>query len=175
MGEAEEFDSPVASVHRGAGVRVEESIIIRRPVEEVFRFWRNFENLPRFMNHVESVKVLDGGRSHWVVKGPAGLCYEWEAEIHNEKENELIAWRSTYGEINHAGSVRFRPVPGGEGTEVIVELLYEPPGGKLGDMIVKLVGDDPSQQVKEDLTRFKEVMEHEAAPSPSSAPGDRAG
>lgn len=153
-----EFDSPVASVHRGQGIRVEKHIIVQQPAMELWRFWRNFENLPRIMKHLDTVTVRDSIHSHWVAKGPAGTV-EWDAEIHNEMPGELIAWRSLGGDIRHAGSVRFREGSHGRGTEVIVELLYEPPGGKLGVALAKLVGDEPGQQIEDDLRRFKEVME----------------
>lgn len=154
-----EFDSPVASVHRGEGIRVDRTVTVYRPAPELYRFWRNFENLPRIMRHVDSVTVLDDFRSHWVVPGPAGSQFEWDAEIHNEKENELIAWRSLDGDVNHAGSVHFRSTPTGRGTEVRVELRYEPPAGTLGAAIARLFGEEPSQQVGEDLMRFKQAME----------------
>ena len=157
--EEPEFDSPVASVHRGEGIRVDKTVTVYRPVAELYRYWRNFENLPRIMRHVDSVTVLDDVKSHWVVQGPAGTHFEWDAEIHNEKENELIAWRSLDGDVNHAGSVRFRPTPTGRGTEVRVELRYEPPAGALGAAIARLFGEEPTQQVTEDLMRFKRVME----------------
>jgi uncharacterized membrane protein len=151
--------SPVASVRRGEGIKVEKRVVVNRPVEEVYRFWRNFENLPRFMDHLESVTVLDETRSHWVAKAPAGTRVEWDASIHNEIENELIAWRSLEGaDINHAGSVHFTSAGQGE-TEVRVVLSYEPPAGKVGAALAKLLGEEPSQQVEEDLRRFKQVME----------------
>jgi uncharacterized membrane protein len=164
-----EFDSPVASVHRGEGIRVDRTVTVYRPAAELFQYWRDFENLPRIMRHVHSVTVTDAFRSHWVVEGPAGSQFEWDAEIHNEKENELIAWRSLDGDVNHAGSVRFRPTPTGRGTEVRVELRYEPPAGALGAAIAKLFGEEPSQQVAEDLMRFKQAME--AGGIISSPPG----
>jgi uncharacterized membrane protein len=154
-----EFDSPVASVHRGEGLRVDRSVIIDRPTDELYRYWRNFENLPFILKHVEAVNLLDDYRSHWVVKGPAGKRFEWYAEIHNEKENELIAWRTVGGEVKHAGTVLFTPAPGGRGTEVKVELRYEPPAGIVGATLAKLLGHDPADQVEEDLRRFKQVME----------------
>ena len=154
-----EFDSPVASVHRGEGIRVDKTVTVYRPAAVLYQYWRNFENLPRIMRHVDSVTVLDDVQSHWVVQGPAGTHFEWDAEIHNEKENELIAWRSLDGDVNHAGSVRFRPTPTGRGTEVRVELRYEPPAGALGAAIARLFGEEPAQQVTEDLMRFKRVME----------------
>ena len=151
--------SPVASVGRGRGIKVEDSVVINRPVVELYRFWRNFENLPRFMDHLESVTVIDENTSRWVAKGPAGTTIEWDAVIHNEIDDELIAWRTLPGaEVNSAGSVHFRPV--GEGaTEVRVVLSYEPPAGRLGAAVAKLLGEEPSQQVAEDLRRLKQVMD----------------
>lgn len=152
--------SQVASVGRGQGIKVEESVTINRPVLEVYRFWRNFENLPRFMDHLEAVTVIDDTRSHWVAKGPAGTKVEWDAIIHNEVADELIAWRSLPGsEVNNAGSVHFTPTPDGTGTDVRVVLSYEPPAGKLGAAVAKLLGEEPSKQVAEDLRRFKQVMD----------------
>ena len=152
--------SPVASVGRGEGIKVEESVTINRPVLEVYRFWRNFENLPRFMDHLEAVTVIDDVRSHWVAKGPAGTKVEWDAIIHNEVDDELIAWRSLPGsEVNNAGSVHFTPTPDGTGTDVRVVLSYEPPAGKLGAAVAKLLGEEPSKQVAQDLRRFKQVMD----------------
>ena len=168
-----EFDSPVASVHRGEGIRVDRTVTVYRPAAELYRYWRNFENLPRIMRHVESVKVLDEFRSHWTVQGPAGTHFEWEAEIHNEKENELIAWRSLDGDVNHAGSVLFRPTPTGRGTEVRVELRYEPPAGALGAAIARLFGEEPGQQVVEDLLRFKRAMEASAVATLGDQPAGR--
>ena len=144
---------------RGEGIKVERSVVVNRPVQEVYQFWRNFENLPRFMDHLESVTVLDENRSHWVAKAPAGARVEWDATIHNEIENELIAWRSLpKADINNAGSVHFTR-RGDGGTEVRVVLSYEPPAGKLGAAVAKLLGEEPSTQVDDDLRRFKQVME----------------
>ena len=153
--------SPVASVRRGEGIKVEKTVVVNRPVPEVYLFWRNFENLPRFMDHLESVTVIDESRSHWVAKAPAGTRVEWDAIIHNEIEGQLIAWRSLPGaDINNAGSVHFNQVAGEPGsTEVRVVLSYEPPAGKVGATVAKLLGEEPSQQVADDLRRFKQVME----------------
>ncbi|HEU4828285.1 MAG TPA: SRPBCC family protein [Gemmatimonadales bacterium] len=158
--------SPVASVNRGEGIKVEEGVVIDRTPDELYAYWRNFENLPRFMGHLESVTVLDSDRSHWVAKGPAGTSIEWDAEIHNEIENELIAWRSLPGsEIGNAGSVHFTPIAEGRSTEVRVVLSYEPPAGRVGAAIARLFGEEPSQQVADDLARFKEAMEDEDSES----------
>ena len=159
--------SPVASVGRGKGIKVEESVIINRPVVEIYRFWRNFENLPRFMDHLESVTVLDENTSHWVAKGPAGTSIEWDAVIHNEIDDELIAWRTLPGaEVCSAGSVHFTPV-GDDATQVRVVLSYDPPAGRLGAVVARLLGEEPSQQVSEDLRRLKQVMD---AGEPAGAP-----
>jgi uncharacterized membrane protein len=149
----------VASRRRGEGTRVEQWVVINRAREDLFRFWRNFENLPRFMDNLESVTRLDDRRSHWVAKGPVGTRVEWDAEIHNEIENELIAWRSLPGsEVDHAGSVHFNPLAD-KATEVRVMLRYSPAAGKLGSAAAKLAGEDPARQVADDLRRFKQVTE----------------
>ncbi|HEY6137157.1 MAG TPA: SRPBCC family protein [Thermoanaerobaculia bacterium] len=148
------------SVPYGRGIRVEKSVTINRSPEELYRFWRNFENLPRFMSHLKSVAVLDDKRSHWVAKGPAGSEAEWDAEIINEVPNELIGWRSIDGsQINNAGSVHFTPTIANRGTEVKVILRYDPPGGVLGAVIAKLFGEDPARQVQEDLRTLKQILE----------------
>ena len=142
------------------GVQVRQQITVRRSPQEVFSFWRNFENLPRFMAHLESVRVIDDRRSHWTAKAPAGAKVEWDAEIVEDRPNELIAWRALpQSDVPNEGSVRFVPAPGDQGTEIHVELRYEPPGGKLGAIVAKLFGEEPSQQVKGDLRRFKQVIE----------------
>jgi uncharacterized membrane protein len=151
--------SPVASVPRGRGVKVEHSVLINRPVVEVYRFWRNFENLPRFMDHLQSVTVLDENTSHWVAKGPAGTSIEWDAVIHNEIDDELIAWRTRPGaDVSSAGSVHFTPV-GQDATEVHVVLSYNPPAGRLGAAVAKILGEEPSKQIEDDLRRLKQVMD----------------
>jgi len=148
------------SVAGDRGTKVEKSITINRPAGELYSFWRNFENLPRFMNHLESVRVTGGGRSHWVAKAPAGTTVDWDAEVYNEKEGELIAWRTLEGsQVASAGSVRFEPAAGGRGTVVRVSLKYDPPGGKLGSLVAGLFGENPEQQIDEDLKRFKQLME----------------
>ena len=121
-------------------------MVIARPRDELFQYWRRFENLPRFMDNLESVTMLDGRRSHWVAKGPLGARVEWDAEIHNEIPDELLAWRSLPGsEVDQAGSVHFTPAEGG-GTEVRVVLRYTVPGGKVGDAVAHLLGSDPERQ-----------------------------
>lgn len=162
--------SPVASLDRGEGTRIGQSVVIDRPQDELFHFWRQFDNLPRFMDNLESVTILDDRRSHWVAKGPAGTRVEWDAEIHNEIEDELIAWRSLPGaEVDQAGSVHFSPAHNG-GTEVRVVMRYATPAGRLGDAVVRLLGDDPERQIADDLRRFKQVMDAgEVSPSSPAA------
>ena len=139
--------------------RSEASVRIDASPEQLYSFWRNFENLPRFMDHLESVTVYDSTRSHWVAKGPAGIDAEWDAEIINEVPNELIGWRSVAdSRVDNAGSVHFTPSRNGRGTNVRVLLRYDPPAGKLGAAFAKLFGEDPQKQVEEDLARLKQLL-----------------
>ena len=134
--------------------------IFGRMPGELYDYWRKLENLPRILQHLESVKELDNRRSHWVAKAPAGQTVEWNAEIINDIPGQLIAWRSERGaSVPNAGAVTFREAPGGRGAEVKVELSYEPPLGKLGVAVAKLFGEEPSVQVREDLRRYKNLME----------------
>ncbi len=155
--------SPIASIPAGHGVRIERTITINRTPEELFQFWRNFENLPRFMPHLVRVTTT-GNRSHWVAKGPLGKHVEWDAEIITEEPNRLLGWRSLAGsEVATAGSVHFNPAPGG-GTEVRVELKYDPPAGQVGALIARLFGEDPARQIRENLGRLKQLLEGNATP-----------
>lgn len=148
------------SVPYELGLRVDRSITIYKPRAEVFRFWRDLTNLPKFMSHVESVRLTGDNRSHWVVKAPAGCTVEWDAVVHNEIENELLAWRTLPGaEVDHAGSVLFKDAPGGRGTKIRVELQYNPPGGAAGAVASKLWGEEPTQQIEEDLLHLKQFLE----------------
>jgi uncharacterized membrane protein len=150
------------SVPYELGVRVDESIAIDRPRQEVYRFWRSLSNLPRFMKNLESVSEF-GNRSHWVARGMRGRRVEWDAVIHNEREGELLAWRSLPGaDFDHAGSVLFDNAPGG-GTIVRIELQYNPPGGALGAIFASLWGSEPGQQLHQDLQRLKTLLESGAA------------
>jgi uncharacterized membrane protein len=163
------------SVHGDAGIKIEKSVTINKSPEELYQFWRNLENLPQFMNHLESVEVTDEKHSHWIAKAPAGRTVEWDAEIINDKENEMIAWRSLEGsKIPNAGSVHFVPAPEGRGTEVKVKLSYEPPVGKIGMLIAKFYGEEPGQQVSEDLRRFKQLMETGVTATIEGQPSGRA-
>ncbi|MBI5671432.1 MAG: SRPBCC family protein [Chloroflexi bacterium] len=176
MNTAVETNKNAVSVPHQQGVHVRKSITINASPEEVYRFWRNFENLPRFMNHLESVRVMDERRSHWVAKAPAGMTVEWDAEIINEVPNEVIGWRSLQdAQISNAGSVRFRPAPRGNGTEVRVELEYVPPAGPLGAAIARLFGEEPSQQIGEDLRRLKQLLETGEIATTEGQPSGRGG
>jgi uncharacterized membrane protein len=155
---ADRSDTKVA-LSGSRGVHVYESITINRPAPELFRFWRDFSNLPRFMEHLDNVKMLSSTRSVWTAKAPAGMRVKWEADVINEIEGELIGWQSTENaDVATAGSVRFVPAPGGA-TEIIVHLQYEPPAGKLGSLVASLFGEEPSQQIGADLRRLKTIVE----------------
>ena len=143
------------------GVKLIRSITINRPVEEVYQFWKDIENLPHFMDHVETIHKLDDRHSHWIVKTPAGsTTAEWYMEIINDHPNELIAWQSLEGsEVDTAGSVHFTPARDGRGTEVRVTMKYDPPGGKAGAAVAKLFGKSPEAQHRQALGRLKQLME----------------
>ena len=148
------------NTNEGGSAEVKKSIIINRSPEELYSFWRELQNLPRIMSYLESVQETGGKRSHWVAKAPAGTTVEWDAEITEEREGELISWRSIEGsEVDNQGSVSFERAPGGRGTIVRVEMEYTPPGGVIGATVAKLFGKDPGQQAHEALRCFKQVME----------------
>ena len=141
-------------------LHVTKGVTINQPREAVYQFWHDFANLPRFMTHVQSVTSTGDRRSHWVVSAPGGQTVEWDAEILEDRPHELIAWRSIEGsDIVHEGSVRFDEAPGDRGTEVYVDLLYEAPAGRAGAALAKLFGEEPTQQIRDDLRRLKQVME----------------
>jgi len=160
-------------VHRG--VKVRRSFTIGRSPEECYRSWRDLERLPRFMTHLISVLIVDERRSHWVAKAPAPWGQvEWDAEIIADTPNELISWRSLRdADVDNAGSVRFRPAPGDRGTEVTVELNYEPPAGQLGITLARLFGEEPRQQIEDDLRHFKQLMEAGEIPTVAGQPSCR--
>jgi uncharacterized membrane protein len=148
------------STNGSQGVHAKASCIVNRAPEEVYNFWRKFENLPRFMKHLESVEDHGAGRSRWVAKGPAGSHVEWEATIIADVPGEVITWRSLEGaDVDNAGAVRFERAPGGRGTIVKVNIQYNPPAGVIGAAVAKLFGEEPEQQLNDDLRRFKQVLE----------------
>lgn len=144
----------------GAGIHVDESVTINRPIEELYRFWRNLENLPRFMRHLESVERITDTLSRWRAKGPVGTTVEWNAEIINEVANQVIGWKSIEdSDVVSAGSVNFDEAGRGRGTRVRVHLQYSPPGGRAGAALAKLFGRDAATEIREDLRRFKQLVE----------------
>jgi uncharacterized membrane protein len=144
------------------GVHVQQAMLINRSPAELYKFWRNFENLPRIMTHLESVRVVDERHSHWVARAPriVGGEVEWDAEVTRDDPNELIAWRSLPGSsINTTGQIRFSPALGDRGTEVHVYMDYVPPAGRLGHWVASALGHNPKRVVREDLRNFKRIME----------------
>lgn len=159
--------SPVTAFH------IQRSMTIDRPAEELYNYWHQFENLPRFMKHLKSV-TTQGRNSHWVANGPMGIPIEWDAELLDEKPGEYLVWRSLPGSaINNRGSVEFRPAPNGSGTEVTVSIMYRNPGGKVGQAFAKLFGREPEQTVREDLRRFKSLIEAGEIPTVVGQPSGR--
>ncbi|WP_165187915.1 SRPBCC family protein [Caulobacter soli] len=150
------------------------TVTINRPRAELYAFWRDFRNLALFMENVESVTPGEGGRSHWVVKAPAGKTVEWDSILTEEVENDTLAWESAEGaDIKNAGRIEFRDAPPGRGTEVTATIVYEPPGGDLGKLIAKLFQKEPKIQARRELRRFKQLMETgeiSTTKSPEAAP-----
>jgi uncharacterized membrane protein len=155
--------------------KVEQRVTIVRPAKDLYAFWRNFENLPRFMQHLEAVYVTDDQRSHWIARAPAGRSLVWDAEVIHERPNESIAWRSLPGaDVSNSGRVRFREAPEGQSTEVEVVFEYEPPARVFGVGVARLFGEEPDQQIASDLRRFKAIMETgEVAMTPEQSAGGR--
>ena len=143
-----------------SGILVDESVTINQPIATLYRFWRNLENLPRFMRHLDSVERITDTLSRWRAKGPANTMVEWNAEIINEVPNKVIGWQSIEGsDVVSAGSVNFEELGEDRGTRVRVRLQYNPPGGKVGAAIVRLLGQDPATEIREDLQQFKRMVE----------------
>jgi len=160
------------SVPNNQGVKAQITMTINRPAAELFAFWRNFENLPRVMEHVESVQRIDDRRSHWRVRRSKDHYVEWDADVINEHPNEMIAWRTLEGsDVNHAGSIRFSPAPGGLGTEVKLAVEYD--AGSFADGLAKLFRRSPEQQMREDLRHFKQLMETGEIPRTRGQPAGR--
>ncbi|MFN6528697.1 SRPBCC family protein [Nostoc sp. ChiSLP03a] len=141
-------------------IKVEKTVTINKSAEELYRFWHDFENLPTFMKHLKSVKVYNEKRSHWIANAPLDNTVEWDADILEDRENEFISWASVEGaDVDNSGFVRFKKAPGDRGTEVKVVLEYNPPGGALAATVAKLFGEEPEQQIGDELRRFKMLME----------------
>jgi uncharacterized membrane protein len=144
------------------GIHVEQAFLINRSPADLYGYWRNFENLPRIMTHLKSVRVIDSTHSHWVAEAPriAGGKVEWDAEIVQDQPDTLIAWRSLPGSsIDTVGQIRFAPAMGDRGTEVHVFMDYVPPAGRLGHWVATLFGESPRRQMRDDLRNFKRIME----------------
>jgi uncharacterized membrane protein len=151
---------PSTAVPAQQGCKFEKTIVIARKPADLYRFWRRFENLTQVMRHLKNVRTIDNQQSHWVAEGAFGKDVEWDAEIINERENEMIAWRSlSGGDIETAGSVHFRPLDGNRGTEVTVSMKYNPPAGKVGAQLASLFGAGLEDKLNDDLESFKQVME----------------
>jgi len=158
-------------VQRDGSVRVERTLAVNSSPEECYRMWHDFEQLPRFMEHLQSVKVTGDRRSHWVAKGPANSRVEWDAETTDDRPNELLAWRSVEGsQVENAGEVRFIRDQAGRGTMLKVTMQYKPPGGALGATVARLFGEEPQLQVLEDLRRFKRLVETGELPTTEGQP-----
>lgn len=167
--------SPSRIVVKGDhGVKITRSITIRRPARELYAFWRNIENLARVIKHPVTITRVSELASHWVVSAPGDRRAEWDAVIINDEPGRLIAWRSREdAEVPNAGTVRFEPAPGDEGTEVSVNLEYNPPAGKLGALLAKATGKEPAQQVAETLRRLKALMEAGEIPTTEGQPAGK--
>jgi uncharacterized membrane protein len=160
---------------KSGAIRVAHAVTVNRSPEELYRFWRDFQNLPRFMKHLKSVRAIADRRSHWVAEAPAGTTVEWDADVTDDRPNELIAWRSLEGsDVDSVGSVRFERAPGGRGTIVRVEMRYSPPAGAVGATVARLLGKDPGRQIKDDLRRFKQILEAGEVITTEGQPAGRA-
>lgn len=151
--------------------RILKAITVNRPPGQCYAYWRNFESFRNFMQHIESVRVIDDRHSHWRARGPGGTSVEWDAEITEDKPDRLIAWQSMPGsQVQNRGMVRFEHAPGGKGTVVEVEMEYKPPAGTTGAAVAMLFGEEPSQQIEGDLRRFKQIVETGEIPSTKGQP-----
>lgn len=161
-------------VSNGHGASLREtvqSVAVNRSPEECYGFWRQLENLPRILQHVESIEKTGNRTSHWVVKGPGGMRVEWDAEITEDVPNEAIGWRTSEGaDIVHSGRVTFERAPEGHGTFVKMRMNYEPPAGKVGVAIAKLLGKEPGQLARGDIRRFKNILETGEIPTIEGQP-----
>ena len=147
-------------------VLIGRSVSINRAPHELYAFWRDFRNLPLFMDNIESVTPIDERRSHWKVKGPADSTVEWDSLITEDVPGELIAWTSVEGaDVPNTGRIEFRESSNGRGTIVTATIAYDPPASKLGEIVAKLFGREPKIQARRDLRRFKQLMETGEVPT----------
>jgi uncharacterized membrane protein len=144
----------------GYGIKIKKAVTVNRPPEQLYSFWHNLKNVPKLFDNLLGVEVFDGRRSHWTLRGPGGICLEWEAEITVDRLGEMVGWRSLPGaDIDNAGYVRFERAGGGRGTVVRVALQYNPPAGKFGAAAATLLGERPESLIQEALRKFKQLME----------------
>lgn len=163
----------LALLRRRAGhepVRAVTTATINKPPDELYAAWRDLSSLPGFMTHVEAVEPLGGDRWHWVARAPGGGTVEWDAEVVRDQPGRLLSWRSTGGDVAHAGTVTFEPAPADQGTEVTVDLAFTPPAGRAGVAVATLLGEAPGQQVRDDLRRFKQLQETGVVVASDGAP-----
>jgi len=154
-----------------SGDLIGRTVTINAPRQALYAFWRDFRNLPLFMENIESVHVFDERRSHWVVKGPADSTVEWDAVIVEDVPGESIAWSTTdEAEVPNSGRIEFHDTTNGRGTQVTVNIVYDPPVGKLGKAVAKLFGREPTIQARQDLRRFKQLMETGEIPTSAMNP-----
>lgn len=141
-------------------VKVQRTVTVNATPAKLYAFWRKLDNLPRFMDHLISVEQTGENRSHWVAKAPGNFQVAWDAQITEDTPDHKIAWKSLPGsDVVNEGSVTFTAAPGDRGTEVRVVLRYEALGGKVGQLFARLLGQEPTGQIADDLRRFKQVME----------------
>jgi uncharacterized membrane protein len=157
-----------------AGALIGRTVTINQPAQELYAFWRDFRNLPFFMENIESVRILDGVRSQWKVKAPADTTVEWISRVTEDIPGEVIAWRSEDdASITNSGRIEFKQTSNGRGTQVTVTIVYDPPAGALGKIVAKLFQREPNIQARQDLRRFKQLMETGEIPTsqpPAAAP-----
>lgn len=162
----------------GNAIEVKKTLNLHAPIGQVFEFWNDYRNFPRFLSNVREVTPLDGhGRSHWTVAGPAGVPIEWTAEVTRFVRNEVLAWRTAPDSTLHnEGEIHFEPTNGG--TRIHIRLRYHPPGGALGHALARLFGADPKSEMDADLVRMKTLLETGHAPrhavQSEHAPAERA-
>ncbi len=159
----------IAEVLRARGILAQKSIVVDAPVEQVFAYWRNLENLPQWMSHVREVRALGDDRYHWTVDGPLGVAVEWDSELLNYEENREMTWHSVGdSQVDHVGRVRFEDAGDGR-TRIHVQLRYTPPGGAAGHAVAKAFGTDPKSSMDDDLARMKVAIETGRAPGDAGA------
>ncbi|MBC8141018.1 MAG: SRPBCC family protein [Armatimonadetes bacterium] len=170
-GTGQQTDSKIAVIPEGQGIKIVKAMTIQKPASELYTFWRNFENLPVFMKHLEAVTVTDETHSSWTAKAPFGQTVSWDAEILSDEPNKRIVWRSLeHADIPNTGTVRFEELSAGRGTAVTVSLEYNPPLGMVGAVVAKMFGEEPGTQVHDSLRRFKELMETGELPTIQGQP-----